>query len=102
MLTKPLIMFLLPPSTTDPSTPTSSYVIPLLANNDTERDAEAGNKDAAAIPPPINLRRPSSLCMLLTRPIYGVHYYWRRFDDSVMRPVFGGRPDSPEEEGNLH
>ncbi|KAK9041874.1 hypothetical protein V6N11_016963 [Hibiscus sabdariffa] len=33
----------------------------------------------------------SSLSLLLTHPTWTVHYFWRKFDDRFMRPVFGGR-----------
>lgn len=50
-----------------------------------------------------NIHRPTSLRMLLSTPTYTVHYYWRKFDNAFMRPVFGGRgfvphvPGSPTE-----
>ncbi|ONK68518.1 uncharacterized protein A4U43_C05F12670 [Asparagus officinalis] len=31
-----------------------------------------------------------SLTMLLERPAHTIHAYWRKFDDTYMRPVFGG------------
>lgn len=48
--------------------------------------------------------RPSSLRLLLTTPTHTVHRLWRKFDDTFMRPVFGGRgfvpqvPSSPPEQ----
>ncbi|CAA3033298.1 sodium hydrogen exchanger 1-like [Olea europaea subsp. europaea] len=48
-----------------------------------------------------NVPRPNSLRMLLSPRT--VHYYWRKFDNAFMRPVFGGRgfvpfiPGSPIE-----
>jgi len=37
-------------------------------------------------------RTPSySLRLLWTTPTYTVHRLWRKFDDTFMRPVFGGR-----------
>ncbi|GFZ14051.1 Na+/H+ exchanger 1 [Actinidia rufa] len=35
--------------------------------------------------------RPTSLRTLLSTPSHTVHYYWRKFDNAFMRPVFGGR-----------
>ncbi|MCO5613146.1 hypothetical protein L7F22_067422 [Adiantum nelumboides] len=35
--------------------------------------------------------KPSSLHMLLRAPTSTVHYFWRKFDDAYMRPMFGGR-----------
>jgi hypothetical protein len=48
--------------------------------------------------PSAQIVRPSSLRMLLSKPTHTVHYYWRKFDDALMRPMFGGRgfvPFSP-------
>ena len=36
-------------------------------------------------------RRKGSLSMLISNPTSTVHYFWRKFDDKFMRPVFGGR-----------
>ncbi|KAF4395972.1 hypothetical protein F8388_013141 [Cannabis sativa] len=36
------------------------------------------------------LRAKNSLTMLMERPVYTIHSYWRRFDDAYMRPIFGG------------
>ncbi|KAG5231800.1 sodium/hydrogen exchanger [Salix suchowensis] len=55
--------------------------LPLLANG---QDPE-GDMNGDPIPRPVSLR------MLLTTPSRNVHHYWRKFDDSFMRPVFGGR-----------
>ncbi|PIA38317.1 hypothetical protein AQUCO_02800178v1 [Aquilegia coerulea] len=38
------------------------------------------------------LRAKNSLTMLIKKPIYTIHSFWRRFDDTYMRPVFGGPP----------
>ncbi|KAJ8753406.1 hypothetical protein K2173_019805 [Erythroxylum novogranatense] len=35
--------------------------------------------------------RSSSFRLLLRHPTTTVHYYWRKFDDRFMRPIFGGR-----------
>ncbi|ONK67541.1 uncharacterized protein A4U43_C05F1110 [Asparagus officinalis] len=101
MLTKPLINLLLPPSsritesfTSDVGTPKLSS--PLLENvPGFEPEAEGQGRD---------IIRPSSLQMFLRKPSRTVHYYWRKFDDGFMRPVFGGRgfvpfvPGSPTEQ----
>ncbi|PKI59447.1 hypothetical protein CRG98_020206, partial [Punica granatum] len=86
-ITKPLISFLLPPQK-QLSAPSESELsstkplwVPLLPNG---QDAQ----------PEINghdVNRVGSLRMLLRTPSHTVHYYWRKFDDSYMRPVFGGR-----------
>lgn len=53
-----------------------------------------------------HIARPSSLRMLLSKPTHTVHYYWRKFDNAFMRPVFGGRgfvpfvPGSPTEQSS--
>lgn len=98
LLTQPLVRFLLPhpkpltPASSDPHSSKSAST-PLLGSR---QDSEA-DLDFHDIP------RPTSLCMLLTTPTHTVHRYWRKFDDSVMRPVFGGRgfvpvvPGSPSE-----
>lgn len=98
LMTKPLVRFLLPSSTghfrsiSEPTTP-NSFLIPLLGNGQ-EPEVEAGGK---------NIPRPMSFRMLLSKPTSTVHHYWRKFDDSFMRPVFGGRgfvpyvPGSPNE-----
>ncbi|XP_049935989.1 sodium/hydrogen exchanger 1 [Nymphaea colorata] len=102
LLTKPLIRLLLPQSSrtmngipSEPSSP-KSFLIPFLEDNPS---SEAS---------PLSLRRPTSLRLLLTKPTHTVHYYWRKFDDAYMRPMFGGRgfapfvPGSPTEESSNH
>ncbi|KAG0500301.1 hypothetical protein HPP92_000373 [Vanilla planifolia] len=81
LMTKPLIRLLLPPcqkpqsnaAFSEPSTPVSLFAS-LLEN---------GHGDEVQTVP-----RPPSLRMLLTKPTHTVHYYWRKFDDSFMRPEF--------------
>ncbi|XP_044498444.1 sodium/hydrogen exchanger 2-like [Mangifera indica] len=99
LLTKPLIRFLLPhPKSTssflsDPSTP-KSIVVPLLG----------GQQDSYTEISSSSFIRPGSIRALLTTPTHTVHYYWRKFDNHFMRPVFGGRgfvpyvPGSPTEQ----
>ncbi|KQK14736.1 sodium/hydrogen exchanger 2 [Brachypodium distachyon] len=96
MMTKPLIRFLLPASSnsavSEPSSPKSLHS-PLLTSMQ-------GSDLEATVP----MVRPSSLRMLLTKPTHTVHFYWRKFDDALMRPMFGGRgfvpyaPGSPTEQ----
>lgn len=99
LMTKPLIRFLLPQpkhttsmTLSDPSTP-KSYTVPLLGVAQ-DSEADLGGQD---------IPRPSSIRALLATPTHTVHRYWRKFDDSFMRPVFGGRgfvpfvPGSPTE-----
>ncbi|CAL9120548.1 unnamed protein product [Musa textilis] len=110
LITKPLVGFLLPPSTTghlssvtlsftsEPSSPPRSYLSMLLGFGQ-----ESQVEEEQTVPPP----PPPDLRMLLTAPSRSVHHYWRKFDDKFMRPVFGGRgfvpfvPGSPTER-SLH
>jgi hypothetical protein len=89
-MTKPLIHLLLPttkhcsdnnPETSSPK----SLTAPLLSSLNGS-DLEIGDQ-------PLN--RPSSIRMLLTKPSKTVHFYWRKFDNAIMRPVFGGRGFAP-------
>ncbi|XP_058077853.1 sodium/hydrogen exchanger 1-like isoform X2 [Magnolia sinica] len=50
---------------------------------------ERENATAAGHPLPNPMR--SSLSLLIRHPTSTVHYFWRKFDDRFMRPVFGGR-----------
>ncbi|KAJ6821962.1 sodium/hydrogen exchanger 2-like [Iris pallida] len=102
LLTKPLINLLLPPSSkhlsssfnSDAASPhfLSAALLEHLPGFEAEGEANLG-------------ARPSSLRMLLMKPTRTVHYYWRKFDDAFMRPMFGGRgfvpfvPGSPTEQG---
>lgn len=96
LLTKPLIRLLLPHpkvttsmTTTEPSTP-KSFIVPLLGNaQDSEADLEGHQ-----------IHRPNSIRALLATPTHTVHRLWRKFDDSFMRPVFGGRGFVPVEPGS--
>ncbi|XP_061360948.1 sodium/hydrogen exchanger 4 [Gastrolobium bilobum] len=82
-LTKPLIRYLLPNNATtknishEESGPSVVDLnLPLLS---LEESAET------------NIRRAKeSLSMLIESPVYTIHYYWRRFDDAYLRPIFGG------------
>ncbi|XP_030460728.1 sodium/hydrogen exchanger 2 [Syzygium oleosum] len=98
LMTQPLIRLLLPhPKHTsmvfsDPNTP-KSFTFPLLG----------GGQDSEGDLTVADIIRPSSLRALWTTPAHTVHYYWRKFDNAFMRPVFGGRgfvpfvPGSPTE-----
>ncbi|KAH6756171.1 sodium hydrogen exchanger 2 [Perilla frutescens var. hirtella] len=109
LMTKPLVRFLMPASkdlsrmvSADPLTP-NSFTVPLLGEGQ-DSVAELFSVNGQASEGGQNIGRPSSLRMLLTRPTRTVHYYWRKFDNAFMRPVFGGRgfvpyvPSSPTEQ----
>lgn len=98
ILTKPLVRFLQPtqkhsgiPMYSELTSP-KELNLPLLTNGG-QSEADMGT----------NIPRPTSLRMLLSTPTHTVHHYWRKFDNAVMRPVFGGRgfvphvPGSPTE-----
>lgn len=76
------------------SVDSKSLALPLLSSSrGKERESEVG-RDRDNIP------RPTSLRMLLSTPTHTVHYYWRKFDDAIMRPVFGGRGFTPHVPGS--
>ncbi|KAH7295940.1 hypothetical protein KP509_26G000500 [Ceratopteris richardii] len=95
LLTKPLVLWLLPPhlrSTDDsePSSPKESdfypdIQVPLLVNGEPNGAALMQNNASRQVGPVTSLR------MLLRARSSSVHHFWRRFDDAYMRPVFGGR-----------
>ncbi|KAK6122624.1 hypothetical protein DH2020_043623 [Rehmannia glutinosa] len=94
LITKPLVRCLMPSSkqlnrmiSSEPITP-KSFTVPLLGESqDSEAELFGGQAHEGGNP----IARPSSLRLLLTKPTRTVHYYWRKFDDAFMRPVFGGR-----------
>lgn len=90
-MTKPLIQLLLPTqprhssdNNSEPSSP-KSLTAPLLSSLNGS-DLEIGDHP---------LTRPSSIRLLLTKPTKTVHFYWRKFDNAIMRPIFGGRGFAP-------
>ncbi|KAJ7980205.1 Sodium/hydrogen exchanger [Quillaja saponaria] len=89
LMTKPLVRLLVPSSKhltsmlslpSPPSTP-KPITDPLLSNGH-DSEANLGSQ---------NVFRPNSLRMLLGIPIHSIHHYWRKLDNAIMRPVFGGR-----------
>ncbi|MCD9641752.1 Sodium/hydrogen exchanger 2 [Datura stramonium] len=91
LITKPLIRVLVPSSEnlmrsicSEPGSPKSFIDVPLLQDigEDIEGDVGRGGH---------NFPRPNSLRLLLLTPSHTAHYYWRKFDNAYMRPVFGGR-----------
>lgn len=88
----------------EPVTP-KSFTVPLLDSQDSESELFVGNGHASeAHENGQHAIGPNSLRMLFRTPTRTVHYYWRKFDDAFMRPVFGGRgfvpyvPGSPTEQ----
>lgn len=79
-LTKPLILCLLPHQTCnafhETRSPKDDLDVPFLSLEESTTTNLIRAKD--------------SLTMLFDRPVYTIHSYWRRFDDSYMRPAFGG------------
>ncbi|VVA41574.1 PREDICTED: sodium/hydrogen exchanger, partial [Prunus dulcis] len=81
-LTKPLINYLLPHAATSTLNRKESKDIsedmnlPLLSFDESAETNISRAKD--------------NLSMLMERPVYTIHFYWRRFDDAYMRPIFGG------------
>ncbi|XP_051152696.1 sodium/hydrogen exchanger 2-like [Andrographis paniculata] len=113
LMTKPLVRCLMPSpskhhhSSTNTSSEemSRSFMVPLLgSSHDSYHELFAGNGGTSGEGSGHNIIRPHSLRMLLTTPTRTVHYYWRRFDNAFMRPVFGGRgfvpyiPGSPIEQ----
>ncbi|KAJ4725200.1 Sodium/hydrogen exchanger [Melia azedarach] len=78
-LTKPLIKYLLPhheSQSQEPKSPKEEMTLPFLSFE----ESTSTNL----------LRAKNSLSMLMDRPVYTIHHYWRQFDDTYMRPIFGG------------
>ncbi|KAL1350579.1 hypothetical protein HN51_014617 [Arachis hypogaea] len=104
LMTKPLIRFLLPvPSGLTPKRKNSTanivdsaspkaITVPFLSNGaDSEANLEPQESSYG--------RTPRSIRDLLSTPTHSVHRLWRKFDNSFMRPVFGGRGFVPVERG---
>ncbi|PON64420.1 Na+/H+ exchanger [Parasponia andersonii] len=85
-ITKPLIEAVLlrhsKPSTSDAADVPSLEDLQLLLIENGDSSEQGNNQ-------PVPKR--SSLRLLISHPTTTVHYYWRKFDDKFMRPVFGGR-----------
>ncbi|KAB1226984.1 Sodium/hydrogen exchanger 4 [Morella rubra] len=81
-LTKPLISYLNPHHESvkighrELVSPTEPLNMPLLSFEESAATNISRAKD--------------SLSLLLKRPVYTIHFYWRKFDDTYMRPIFGG------------
>lgn len=81
-ITKPLISYLIPHHETiiirhgESVVPKDDLNVPLLSFEESTATNIGRAKD--------------SLSLLIERPISTIHSYWRKFDDSYMRPIFGG------------
>ncbi|CAH2054840.1 unnamed protein product [Thlaspi arvense] len=93
LLTKPLVKHLQPPSKRS-TTPRSSLDEPLINSggsyiqNYEPLISSQGQSD-------YSLDQPISVRMFWNAPSRAIHYYWRKFDNAVMRRIFGGRGVSP-------
>ncbi|XP_065851794.1 sodium/hydrogen exchanger 1-like [Euphorbia lathyris] len=95
-VTKPLIEALLlrnrKPMVSDATDNASLEDLRLLFIESVDPSEEENNQIAP---------KASNLRLLMRNPTTTVHYFWRKFDDKFMRPVFGGRgfvpfvPSSP-------
>ncbi|XP_057983920.1 sodium/hydrogen exchanger 4 isoform X1 [Malania oleifera] len=76
-LTKPLITFLLPsPAVDNNCRKEKDTTLPLLWT----QQLASGNI----------LPTEDSLSVLIEQPVRTIHFYWRKFDNTYMRPIFGG------------
>ncbi|KVI03980.1 hypothetical protein Ccrd_017706 [Cynara cardunculus var. scolymus] len=93
LLTKPIVKLLMPQSSSvdhsQPSSPTTSIMMPLLGHSihvlETEIRDDDDDDDEENVP------ITTSLHILFNNPTNTIHHYWRKFDDAFMRPLFGGR-----------
>ncbi|KAK6934529.1 Cation/H+ exchanger [Dillenia turbinata] len=79
IFTKPLVNFLLPHganSHQESKAPKEDPTLPLISMD------ESASTNLS--------RAKESLSMLLESPVRTIHSYWRKFDDTYMRPIFGG------------
>ncbi|VVA96185.1 unnamed protein product [Arabis nemorensis] len=91
LLTKPLVKHLQPSVKRSSTTalqisPRSSFHEPLLVN---------GGSSYIQGPSDYDIDHPISCGMFWNTPSRAVHHYWRKFDNAVMRRIFGGRGVSP-------
>ncbi|CAA7021100.1 unnamed protein product [Microthlaspi erraticum] len=87
-LTKPLVNYLLPhdeshdnnvdkgKAAAAPGSPKEDATLPLLSFDESASTNFNRAKD--------------SISLLMEQPVYTIHRYWRKFDDTYMRPIFGG------------
>ena len=84
LLTKPLVGWLLPEGQGGESERSSDTAGSPSSSKETGEEEEEG----AVLP--LLMEKASSFSILLERPTHTMHAYWRRFDDTYMRPIFGG------------
>ncbi|KAG7037348.1 Sodium/hydrogen exchanger 4, partial [Cucurbita argyrosperma subsp. argyrosperma] len=92
-LTKPLIRCLLP---LNQATNSASNSGPKFTEEDITLPLLSMEESAATNV----LRAKDSLSMLMERPVYTIHFFWRKFDDYYMRPIFGGPRRSNQPSGS--
>ncbi|XP_048325285.2 sodium/hydrogen exchanger 1 isoform X2 [Ziziphus jujuba] len=104
-ITKPLIQAVMlrnaKPATSDATDiPSLEDIRLLFIENGDDQSEQERDEETSGVP------KRSSLRLLMSHPTTTVHYFWRKFDDKFMRPVFGGRgfvpfvPGSPS--GQAH
>ncbi|KAH7543122.1 hypothetical protein FEM48_Zijuj02G0149700 [Ziziphus jujuba var. spinosa] len=104
-ITKPLIQAVMlrnaKPATSDATDiPSLEDLRLLFIENGDDQSEQDRDEETSGVP------KRSSLRLLMSHPTTTVHYFWRKFDDKFMRPVFGGRgfvpfvPGSPS--GQAH
>ena len=84
LLTKPLIKTLLPHPTLNDD------VAQERSLNDAKDDLTLPLRSFEESATTNMLRAKESLSMLMERPVFIIHHYWRKFDNAYMRPIFGG------------
>lgn len=99
LLTKPLVKHLQPSSKRSSTTalqitPGSSFHDPLL-NGGSSYNANYEPLLSTQGQSDYNMDQPISLRMFVNTPSRAIHHYWRKFDNAVMRRIFGGRGVSP-------
>lgn len=91
MLTKPLVDWLIPDHIRSSSSGSSTPSSPKYLSDDDGGLTRSLLGPCSSSDGNIFSSRTSSLQMLLRAPTWTVHYFWRKFDDTYMRPMFGGR-----------
>ncbi|XP_078443397.1 Na+/H+ (sodium hydrogen) exchanger 3 isoform X2 [Wolffia australiana] len=100
LLTKPLVGLLLPEGgggrserSSDVGSPSRSTSKVIEIEVEAQEEEEEEEEEAATFglsQSLLGIDKASSFSILLERPAHTIHAYWRRFDDTYMRPIFGG------------